>query len=60
MKTKTVITISHQDYELVRTPKGENCCGLCALELFCLDNHDDPPCVELTSDPNWHFIKRDV
>jgi hypothetical protein len=60
MKTKTVVTIAHQDYELVRTPKGENCCALCALSLFCFDNHGDPPCVELTQDPDWHFVKRDV
>ena len=60
MKTKTVITIAHQEYEFVKTPVGKDSCSLCALSLLCFDSYQDPPCIELTQSNDWHFIKKNV
>lgn len=58
-KNRITIEIAHQRYELTKTPNGENCCKMCALSLYCwnLTSGEETPCTELTTNPNYHFIK---
>lgn len=59
MSNRVTIEIGGQEYELKKDDKGENSCSKCALSLMCwnLRGEETPPCVELTTGPDWYFVK---